>query len=141
MRPRRASVSNGVVNRPMRLSPQAILLAVLAVIGFWMVGSLVQEVSLDRSLSHQAGQLRDQNAAIAATNQDYQRDIAAVSSGAAAEEEARRDGYARSDEHLYIIATPPPPPAAPPSRQHATSLTGPAAVIQAVWHFLTRRSG
>ena len=140
MRPRRASVSNGVVNRRMRLSPQAILLAVLAVIGFWMVGSLVQELSLDRSLSHQASQLRDQNAAIAATNQDYQRDIAAVSSGAAAEEEARRDGYARSDEHLYIIATP-PPPAAPPSRPHANSQTGPAAVIQAVWHFLTRQSG
>ena len=140
MRHRRASVSNGVVNRRMRLSPQAILLAIMAVIGFWMLGSLVQEVSLDRSLSHQAGQLRDQNAAIAATNHDYQRDIAAISSGAAAEEEARRDGYARSDEHLYIIATP-PPPAAPPGVQHVNSPSGPAAVIQAVWHFLTRRSG
>ena len=136
MRPRRAFVSNGVVNRRMRLSPQAILLAIMAVIGLWMVGSLVQEVSLDRSLSHQASQLRDQNAAIAATNQSYRRDIAAVESGAAAEEEARRDGYARSDEHLYIIAT--PPPAAPPAGQHASSPSGPAAVIQAVWHFLTR---
>lgn len=123
----------------MRLSPRAILLAIMAVIGCWMVGSLIQEVSLDRSLSHQASQLRDQNAAIAATNQNYQRDIAAVSSGAAAEEEARRDGYARSDEHLYIIATP-PPPAGPPSGQHASSASGPAAAIQAVWHFLTRRS-
>ena len=139
MRPRRASVSNGVVNRRMRLSPRAILLAIMAVIGCWMVGSLIQEVSLDRSLSHQASQLRDQNAAIAATNQNYQRDIAAVSSGAAAEEEARRDGYARSDEHLYIIATP-PPPAGPPSGQRASSASGPAAAIQAVWHFLTRRS-
>jgi len=124
----------------MRLSPQAILLAIIAVIGFWMVGSLVQEVSLDRSLSHQASQLRDQNAAIAATNQDYRRDIAAVSSGAAAEEEARRDGYARSDERLYIIATP-PPPTTPPSGQRASSPSGPGAVFQAVWHFLTRRSG
>ena len=139
MRPRRASVSNGVVNRRMRLSPQAILLAIVVVIGFWMVGSLVQEVSLDRSLSHQASQLRDQNAAIAATNQDYRRDIAAVSSGAAAEEEARRDGYARSDERLYIIATP-PPPTAPPGGQRGSSPSGPAAAFQAVWHFLTHRS-
>src|SRR5262249_60320431 len=100
MRPRRASVSNGVVNRRMRLSPQAILLAVLAVIGFWMVGSLVQELSLDRSLSHQASQLRDQTAAIAATNQDYQRDTAAVSSGPQAEEEARRAAYARRRARL-----------------------------------------
>ena len=139
MRPRKASVSNGVVNRRMRLSPRAILLAIMAVIGFWMVGSLIQEVSLDRSLSDQASRLRDQNAAIAATNQSYQRDIAAVSSGAAAEEEARRDGYARSDEHLYIIATP-PPSAGPPSGQHVNSPSGPAAAIQTVWQFLTRRS-
>ena len=121
----------------MRLSPQAILLAIMAVIGLWMVGSLIQEVSLDRSLSYQASQLRDQNAAITAANQSYQRDIAAVASGAAAEEEARRDGYARSDEHLYIILTP-PPPTAPPRGQPANSPGGPAAAIQAVWHFLTR---
>lgn len=138
MRPRRASVSNGVVNRRMRLSHQAILLAVMALIGLWMIGSLVQEISLDRSLSHQASQLREQNATIAATNQGYQRDIGAVTSGAAAEEEARKDGYARSDEHLYIVATPPPP--TPPT--HPTQANSPGrseTVLQAILRFLTSR--
>jgi len=138
MRPRRASVSNGVVNRRMRLSHQAILLGVMALIGLWMIGSLVQEISLDRSLSHQASQLREQNATIAATNQGYQRDIGAVTSGAAAEEEARKDGYARSDEHLYIVATP-HPPTPPPHPTQASSPGRPETVLQAILHFLTSR--
>jgi len=140
MRPRRASVSNGVVNRRMRLSHHAILLAILALIAVWMIVSLIQEIALDRSLSHQATELRRQNAAIAATNQGYQRDIADVTSGAAAEEEARKDGYARSDEHLYLVATPPPPTPAP-HRPGGNAPSGGGAVLQAILRFLTSRPG
>jgi hypothetical protein len=108
MRPRRASASNGIVDKRVRLSHETFLLAAMALFGLWMVGSLFQELSLNQSLSHQAVTLRDQNAALRSTNADYRKDIGSVTSGAAAEEEARKDGYARSNEKLYLVATPPP---------------------------------
>jgi cell division protein FtsB len=108
MRPRRASASNGIVDKRVRLSHQTFLLAAMAVFGLWMLGSLVQELSLNQSLNQQAAQLQNQNAALASTNGAYRKDINAVSSGAAAEEEARKDGYARANEKLYLVATPPP---------------------------------
>ena len=138
MRPRRASASNGIVKRRLRLSHQTVLGAVIAVIGLWIIGSLVQEISLEHSLSQQASKLREQNAALEATNQGYRRDIAAVSSGAAAEEEARKDGYARSEERTYIIATPPPPTPQPRTAKTGAP-TGPAAALQAAWHFMLGR--
>jgi cell division protein FtsB len=108
MRPRRASASNGIVDKRVRFSHETLLLAAMAVFGLWMVGSLLQELSLNRSLNQQAANLSDQNAGLHATNDAYRRDINAVTSGAAAEEEARKDGYARGNEKLYIVGTPPP---------------------------------
>jgi cell division protein FtsB len=130
MRPRRASASNGIVDRRVRLSHQTLLLAAMAVACLWMVGSLVQGLALNHSLNDQAAALRDQNAALATTNDEYSRDIAAVSSGAAAEEEARKDGYARSDEKLYLIATPPPPTPPPAKPKHAGSSAGPLDALR-----------
>jgi cell division protein FtsB len=114
MRPRRASASNGIVDKRVRFSHETFLLAAMALFGLWMVGSLFQELSLNQSLSQQAVSLRDQNAALRSTNDAYRKDIGAVNSGAAAEEEARKDGYARSNEKLYLVATPPPPGTPPP---------------------------
>lgn len=108
MRARRASASNGIVDKRVRLSHQTFILAAMAVFGLWMLGSLFQELSLNQSLSRQAADLQNQNGALASTNGAYRRDINAVTSGAAAEEEARKDGYARSNEKLYLVATPPP---------------------------------
>ena len=108
MRPRRASASNGIVDKRVRFSHQTFLLAAIAVFGLWMLGSLVQELTLNQSLIQQAAQVRNQNAALASTNDAYRKDISAVSSGAAAEEEARKDGYARGNEKLYLVGTPPP---------------------------------
>jgi cell division protein FtsB len=139
MRPRRASASNGTVNKRVRLSHETLLLGGMALAGLWMVGSLLQELSLNHSLSRQAATLRQQNAALASTNDGYRKDIGAISSGAAAEEEARKDGYARSDERLYIIATPPPPTPAPAPR-HAAPPSGPNP-LQWVWNLLTGSSG
>lgn len=121
MRQRRASASNGIVDKRVRLSHQTFLLAAMAVVGLWMTGSLIQEVSLNRSLSHQAAGLRDQNAALETTNDEYRKDISSIKSGAAAEEEARRDGYARKDEKLYVVATPPPATPAPAAAKHPAS--------------------
>jgi hypothetical protein len=140
MRPRKASASNGIVNQRMRLSHQTLLGVTLAIVGLWMVGSLIQEIALARSLSQQAHQLRDQNTAVGATNQGYRSDIAAVSSGAAAEEEARKDGYARGDEKLYIIATP-PAATPPPNRPRTEARGGPLGALGAAWRFVTGQSG
>ena len=131
MRPRRASASNGIVDKRVRLSHQTVILAAMAVFALWMAGSLVQELSLNQTLSRQAGDLRERNAALRTTNEEYRRDIAAVSSGAAAEEEARKGGYARSDEHLYLVATPPPPTAAPrPRPKPAPGWPGPFDLLR-----------
>ena len=130
MRQRRASASNGIVDQRMRLSHQTLILAAMGVFALWMGGSLVQELSLNQSLSHQAADLRDRNASLRTTNSEYLKDIAAVSSGAAAEEEARKDGYARSDEQLYAVATPPPPSPAPARRKAASSSGGPLDALR-----------
>lgn len=135
MRPRRASASNGIVDKRVRLSHQTFILAGMAVLALWMAGSLVQELSLNESLSHQAAGLRDQNASLQATNGEYRKDIASVSSGAAAEEEARRAGYARSNEKLYLVATPPPPTPAPKPKASSSKGGNP---LDALLHLLGR---
>ena len=133
MRPRRASASNGIVDKRVRLSHQTFILAGIAVMGIWLAGSLVQELSLNQSLSQQASSLRDQNAALRTTNDEYRKDIGAVTSGAAAEEEARRDGYARSGEKLYIVASPPPSTPAPAAAKRG-STPGPSNLLDALRH-------
>jgi len=135
MRLRRASASNGIVNKRVRLSQETLVLAGMALVGLWMLGSLVQELALNQSLSRQAATLRQRNAAMESTNDGYRRDIGAISSGAAAEEEARRDGYARSDERLYIIATPPPTTPAPRPRQSPAA--APRSPLEALWRLVT----
>jgi cell division protein FtsB len=124
MRPRRASASNGIVDKRVRLSHQTFLLAAMAIFGLWMVGSLFQELSLNQSLSQQAAGLHDQNAALRTTNDAYRKDIGAVTSGAASEEEARKDGYARSGEKLYLVATPPPSTPAPAAAKKRSAGSG-----------------
>lgn len=132
MRPRRASAINGIVDRRVRVSHQTLLLAAMAAFVLWLAGSLIQELSLNQSLSRQASGLHDQNTALRTTNDEYRRDIAAVASGAAAEEEARKDGYARSDEKLYLISTPPPATPAPAAakRRGASGSGGPLDALR-----------
>jgi cell division protein FtsB len=136
MRSRRASASNGILNRRMRFSHETVLLAILAVIALWIVVSLVQTLSLNGSLNRQAAELHQENAALKATNDGYHRDMNAVSSGAAAEEEARKDGYARGTEKLVIIGTPPSPTPAPTPRPAAHH--GADGPLPDLWHWITR---
>lgn len=132
MRPRRASASNGTVDRRVRLSLRSLLVGAMAVVALWVTGSLSQELGLNRSLNDQVAAMRQQNASVGTTNDAYRKDIAAISSGAAAEEEARRDGYARSNEKLYLIATPPPAPAAATRTQPSPS----GGLLDALRHLL-----
>jgi cell division protein FtsB len=137
MRPRRASASNGIVDRRVRLSHQTFLLGAMAIFGLWMLGSLVQGIMLERTLSDQAVALREQNANLGTTNNAYRNDIAAVSSGAAAEEDARKEGYARSNEKLYLVSTPPPSPA-PAAAKRPGPPASSANPLDALRHWLGR---
>jgi cell division protein FtsB len=136
MRFRRASATNGTVHKRMRLSHRTFLLGAMALFGLWMVGSLLQELSLNQSLSRQAAALRERNASLQSTDDGYRRDIGAISSGAAGEEEARKDGYARKDEKLYIITTPAPPTPPPAARSKSRARSGPGDLLGMLWHFL-----
>ena len=89
------------------------MLVGLAGVGVWMVGSFAQEALVSQGLERQASELRQRNAALAAQNAAYERDIEVMSSGAGAEEEARRNGYAKSDEKVYLVGRPQPAPASP----------------------------
>jgi cell division protein FtsB len=124
MRPRRASASNGIVDKRVRLSHRTFILGAMAVFGLWMLGSLVQELALNQSLNQQAADLHRQNAAVASTNDAYRKDIGAVTSGASAEEEARKDGYARGSEKLYLVGTPPPATPVPAAARKAAPSSG-----------------
>ena len=94
------------ISRPTK--PVLALLLLLALCG-WALYSLLQESYLEHQLSSQAGRIAQQNSALSAQNDGYQRDIVALQSGAAAEEDARLNGYARSDEKVYLIAPAPSP--------------------------------
>jgi cell division protein FtsB len=117
MRHHRASAIYGIVNQQrIRLSRRRLAAVAVAAVTGWMVWSFAQEVLLSHDLSHQAAELRQQNAALQSENRGYQRDIAASTSGAAAEEEARGDGYSKPREKLYLVGDPPPPTAPPKAR-------------------------
>jgi cell division protein FtsB len=90
-----------------------VLLVALAGVGIWMIGSFAQEALVSQGLERQASGLRQRNAALAAQNAAYERDIEVMSSGAGAEEEARLNGYAKSDEKVYLVGRPQPAAASP----------------------------
>jgi len=93
----------GKVNMPAPFSKEFALLVVLVAVVLWVAVAFGQEVLFTQRLNAQAADLRKQNAAIAAANNGYRRDLNASSSGATADEDAREHGYARSDERVYIV--------------------------------------
>lgn len=97
--------------RTLPLTRETILFLVIVAAAVWMGWSLVQEVGLTHQLNQQVGQLRQQNASIQASNEQYQRNINGVSSGSTAEQDARNDGYQRPGEKVYVVAAPTPAPA------------------------------
>lgn len=86
---------------------EAASLLVLIAFAAWIAYSFAQEAYIDHRLAQERAARAAQNAQIQAQNDAYQRDIAAVMSGADAEESARRDGYARLSEKVYVVAPPP----------------------------------
>ena len=98
----------GKVNMPAPFSKQLALLVVLVAAAAWVAIAFAQEVLFTQQLNAQAADLRRQNAAIAAANNGYARDLSASTTGATADEDARQHGYARSDERIYVVGGPAP---------------------------------
>ena len=100
---------------PAPLSKEVALLALLLVVAVWVGYAFAQEMLLNHRLNAQAAELRQQNAATAAANNGYRRDVQSITSGAANEEEARLSGYARASERLYLVTVAPSPTPQPGS--------------------------
>ena len=90
-----------------------VLVVALAAAG-WAGLAYAQEAYLGHRLSQQVSDLRSQNSTLAAQNQGYSRDIAAIKNGSADEEEARQNGYSKPYERVYLVAGTPSPAAASP---------------------------
>jgi cell division protein FtsB len=92
------------------------VIGLVAAVGLvWAGAAFAQEAFLSHKLTDQVAGMRKQNAVLAAQNQGYRKDVAALASGVADEEEARRNGYAKPNEKLYLVtavASPSPSPSA-----------------------------
>jgi cell division protein FtsB len=108
MRQRKAAATAGTVNSRFPVSSRALTRLVVVSAALWMVWAFGQEAWAAHRLNAQAADLRQANAALAAQNQAYARDIATVQSGAASAEVARQNGYAKPGEHVYVVASPTP---------------------------------
>ena len=116
MRHSKAIVAAGTVRTSALGMRHALILAAIVAAAIWAGVAFAQEAYIGHRLSQQAGDLRKQNAVLAAQNQGYHKDVQAIMSGAANEEEARLNGYSKPQERLYLVtAAPSPSPAPPPS--------------------------
>ena len=89
---------------------QTVVLIVAGIALIWGIVAFAQEAYISHRLGQQVTELRQQNAAIAAQNAGYRKDVAALTSGTADEEEARLNGFAKPNEKVFIVTTPSPSP-------------------------------
>ncbi len=123
MRQSKALVAAGTVHSN-SFGVRHAVLGVVACVGIiWAGVAFAQEAYIGHKLSQQAADLRRQNIQLAAQNEGYLKDVAAITSGAANEEEARQSGFTRPNERVYLIApvaSPSPTPRPSPSSSPKT---------------------
>jgi cell division protein FtsB len=90
---------------------QTVILIAAGLMVLWGIVAFAQEAYISHRLSQQVTDLRKENANIAAQNDGYRKDVAAITNGTADEEEARINGFARPNERVFIVTTPSPTPA------------------------------
>jgi cell division protein FtsB len=121
MRHSKAIIAPGSVRNGTLGVRHVVVVVATSVAVIWGGVAFAQEAYVVHRLNQQAADLRHQNAALAAQNQGYKKDVQAITSGAANEEEARINGYARPNEKLYLVTPPSPAPspsASPSARGH-----------------------
>ncbi len=89
---------------------QTVVLVAAGIALIWGIVAFAQEAYIGHRLGEQVTELRRQNAAIAAQNAGYRKDVEALSNGSADEEEARLNGFAKPNEKVFIVTTPSPSP-------------------------------
>jgi cell division protein FtsB len=109
MRYNRVIVAAGTLRSNTLGMRQAVVIAVVLAAFVWAAIAFAQEAFIGHKLSQQVADLRHQNVVLAAQNQGYKKDVAAITSGAADEEEARLNGYAKPQERLYLVTAAPSP--------------------------------
>ena len=79
---------------------------VVAAIVLWGVWAFGSELVLNLRLNHEVQQLREDNAQLAASNEQTRRQLTVAGSPAAMEEAARKAGFTRPGEQVYVIVKP-----------------------------------
>ena len=111
MRPAITLAPPGVPRPRFVAARRTIIIAVVLCAAAWAGLAYAQEAYLGHRLGQQVSDLRHQNTVLAAQNQGYRRDIAAINNGSAEEEEARQNGYSKPYERVYLVTgTPSPTP-------------------------------
>jgi cell division protein FtsB len=87
-------------------APDRLIWVVVGVIVLWGVWAFGSELVLNLRLNHEVQTLRDQNAQVAASNEQTRKELAVGGSPAAMEEAARKAGFARPGEQVYVIVKP-----------------------------------
>lgn len=126
MRHRRVEATAGIVNARALSSRRLLVRGGAVLVAAWIALAFAQEAWTAHRLAAQAADLGRRNAAIAAQNQEYRRDIATVNSGAAAEEVARSNGYSKPDEKVFVVAS----PAAPAAGGSGSSTAAPGVDVK-----------
>lgn len=87
-------------------APDRLIWIVVGAIVLWGVWAFGSELMLNLRLNHEVQALRDQNAQLAASNDETRRELAVGASPNAMEEAARKAGFARPGEQVYVIVKP-----------------------------------
>jgi cell division protein FtsB len=112
---------------------RVIWLVVIAIVcwGVWAFGS---ELMLNLRLNQEVQQLRDDNAQLAASNDQTRKQLSGEGSAAALEEAARKAGFSKPGEQVYVIVKPSAPASAALGEAVPSPLTAgsPRAIRQTV---------
>ncbi|HET9848391.1 MAG TPA: septum formation initiator family protein [Candidatus Dormibacteraeota bacterium] len=87
-------------------APDRLIWVVVAGIVLWGVWAFGSELVLNLRLNQQVQQLRDDNAQLAASNEQTRKQLTAAGSAGALEEAARKAGFTRPGEQVYVIVKP-----------------------------------
>ena len=87
-------------------APDRLIWVVVAAIVLWGVWAFGSELVLNLRLNHEVQQLREDNAQLAASNEQTRRQLTVAGSPGAMEEAARKAGFTRPGEQVYVIVKP-----------------------------------
>ncbi|HEV2952724.1 MAG TPA: hypothetical protein VG015_01375 [Candidatus Dormibacteraeota bacterium] len=142
MRHSKAGSTAGILSSRVPRRVERLVLVFLGILILWVVYALAPEAQFYRRVMGQEAAIKRQNDALAQENLGYERDIAAVLTGASIDADARQNGYAKPGDQVYVVGgvpspipshkavpaapgNPPKPPPSPPRPPKPNPSTGP----------------